>query len=184
MAKINQTITQFPTAPDSATDSAPIFNTKANAFVGHQSGVYVGEVNTWATEANALRDDVNNIVATIPSGTIDDTNLGNDKVFSNQHLVDTNYGIESGAGWTKFPDGTMICTGKDTTPTSGNLLVGFAKAFVSSPTISALLENNSALGGSVAIRSVTTTQWDIRTRTDVGQVLSTLVHWQAIGRWK
>ena len=82
MAKINQTITQFPTAPNSATDSAPVFNTKANAFVGHQAGVYVGEVNTWATEANALRDDVNNIVATIPVGTINDSVTDADKVWS------------------------------------------------------------------------------------------------------
>ena len=82
MAKINQTITQFPTAPNSATDSAPVFNTKANAFVGHQSGVYVGEVNTWATEANALRDEVNGIVATIPVGSINDYLIGTDKVWS------------------------------------------------------------------------------------------------------
>jgi len=57
--KITTTITQFPTAPDSKTDSEAEFNAKADAFVAHQAGAYTPEVNAWATEANALVVGVN-----------------------------------------------------------------------------------------------------------------------------
>ena len=56
---IIQNITQFPPAPDSGTDSPQEFNYKANNFVAHQSGTYVGEVNQWATEANGLSSELN-----------------------------------------------------------------------------------------------------------------------------
>jgi len=59
VAKINKVLTQFPPAPDSATDNQADFNTKADAFVRHQADSYVGDVNTWATEANALSIYVN-----------------------------------------------------------------------------------------------------------------------------
>ena len=85
---ITQTITNFPAAPDSATDTPSVFNTKANAFVGHQSGVYVGEVNTWAAECNAVRDDINNIVATLPAGVIDDTTPSLTNTYSSNKIED------------------------------------------------------------------------------------------------
>ena len=69
---ITQTISNFPPAPDSGTDTPTEFNAKADAFVNHQSDVYVGEVNTWASEVNTTQNEINNIVATIPDGTIDD----------------------------------------------------------------------------------------------------------------
>ena len=56
---ITQQITQFPEAPNSATDTPQEFNSKADAFVGHQAGTYVGEVNTWAGQANATKDEIN-----------------------------------------------------------------------------------------------------------------------------
>ena len=90
MATITQSISNFPTAPDSSTDTPTEFNTKADAFVNHQSSVYVGEVNTWATQANAVRDDINNISASIPSGTIDDINISNTKVYSNSKAKELN----------------------------------------------------------------------------------------------
>ncbi len=95
MADITQIITAFPDAPDSSTDTPSVFNTKANAFVDHQSGTYVGEVNTWATEANGLKVDMNqiktdvdNIVATIPAGQINDSAISPTNVFSNQRSVE------------------------------------------------------------------------------------------------
>jgi len=87
MAKITQTITIFPPAPDSSTDSASVFNTKANNFVAHQSSTYVGEVNTWATEANLLRDEINGIVATIPNGTINDAITTATDTWSSQKIA-------------------------------------------------------------------------------------------------
>jgi len=105
---ITQTITNFPAAPDSATDTPSVFNTKANAFVGHQSGVYVGEVNTWATQANAVRDDINSIVATLPAGVIDDTTPSSTNTYSS-----TKIDAEIAAGGSVPPtdpawDGTTI----------------------------------------------------------------------------
>ena len=90
MADITQTISNFPAAPDSQTDSPSEFNAKADAFVNHQSANYVGEVNTWAGQANSLKTDMNtiksdidSIVATLPAGAIDDVIIAVDKVFSN-----------------------------------------------------------------------------------------------------
>ena len=56
---ITTVIQNFPPAPDSSTDTEAAFNAKADAFVGHQAGTYVAEVNAWATEANALVTGVN-----------------------------------------------------------------------------------------------------------------------------
>ena len=93
MADITQTISTFPPAPDSATDTPTEFNSKSDAFVNHQASVYVGEVNQWTTEANGLKSDMNQvkaeidtIVATIPDGAIDDTNISSTNVFSNQKV--------------------------------------------------------------------------------------------------
>ena len=46
MAKIIQKITNFPTPPNSSSDTPTEFNTKADAFVNHQGGVFAPEVNT------------------------------------------------------------------------------------------------------------------------------------------
>ena len=59
---ITTVISQFPPAPDSGTDTPEEFNGKANAFVDHQSDVYVDEVNNWANEANNLAGKMNNAV--------------------------------------------------------------------------------------------------------------------------
>ena len=53
ITNITQVISTFPPAPDSQTDTPTEFNAKADAFVGHQSGTYVPEVNTWKDQANA-----------------------------------------------------------------------------------------------------------------------------------
>lgn len=57
---IQQVISNFPPAPNSATDTPIDFNAKADAFVNHQSGVYTPEVNTWADQANTTANEVNN----------------------------------------------------------------------------------------------------------------------------
>lgn len=56
---IQQVISNFPPAPNSATDTPIDFNAKADAFVNHQSGVYTPEVNTWADQANTTASEVN-----------------------------------------------------------------------------------------------------------------------------
>ena len=86
---INQVISNFPPAPDSATDSPQDFNNKANAFVLHQSSTYVTEVNQWATEANQLKNDISSIVATIPDGAIQDGTISSTSAWSSQKIDDT-----------------------------------------------------------------------------------------------
>ena len=93
MADITQNISTFPPAPDSGSDTPTEFNAKADAFVNHQSGVYVGEVNNWSAQANSLKSDMNqiksdvdNIVATIPAGTIDDTTPSDNNTYSSNKI--------------------------------------------------------------------------------------------------
>jgi len=111
MAEISQTISAFPSPPDSATDTPQQFNTKANAFVAHQANIYTGEVNTWATQANALRTDINSIVATIPSGQIDDATPSSTNTYSSQKQEAT-FAKKSDpsqcTAWGFFEDGAMI----------------------------------------------------------------------------
>jgi len=114
MAHINQNISNFPTPPDSSTDTPQQFNAKANAFVAHQANVYTGEVNTWATEANALRDDINSIVGTIPTGTIDDTAPSLTKVFSSQKTRSfAPAGMLFDFAGTSAPVGALECNGQE-----------------------------------------------------------------------
>lgn len=56
---VTQTISNFPDAPNSSTDTPQEFNTKADAFVNHQSGIYTPEVNTWADQVNTTATEVN-----------------------------------------------------------------------------------------------------------------------------
>ena len=134
MANITQKINYFPTPPNSS-QSPQDFNQKANAFVAHQANDYVNEVNAWADEANLLKDDINNIVATIPSGSIDDTVTATDKVWSSSK-VDELTTVDSGVGHIKFPDGTLICMGTVQGTTGGGATGVFEVPFVSAPTVS------------------------------------------------
>ena len=91
--EITQTITAFPEAPNSATDTPQVFNVKANNFVDHQANTYVSEVNTWATQANTVAQQVNddkviveNISASLPAGSIDDTAPSDTKTYSSNKI--------------------------------------------------------------------------------------------------
>jgi len=196
MAKINQTISNFPTAPDSSTDSAPVFNTKANAFVGHQSGVYVGEVNTWATEANALRDDVNNIVATIPVGTIDDGVVASDKVWSSQQtdkIAKKNTPV-AGVTETIFDSGLMIITEKMSLGKTSNIagklyrtppttwVYQSTKPFISQPTVSG--NSESANDAIITVKSEINTKCLIRVLHPIENTTIGTSTMTAIGYWK
>ena len=212
MAEITQIITQFPPAPDSATDTPQEFNTKANAFVNHQSDSYVGEVNTWATQANAVRDDVNNIVASIPDGLIDDTTPSLVNTYSSQKIEDdfikksevdnVNYGIvqvpNNGNGeGIKLPDGTMILNGR-TTSSSGwggtGKVINLPASFINTSfSLTANCQNvaSSSTAGSYVVEPRNTAVNQIALKvlthadtaiTDIGTTIT--VTWQVIGRWK
>ena len=165
---ITKIIRPLPDAPDSVTDSAPVFNTKANAYVSAQKNDFQPDVNAWAVEANQLevdmnqiKTDVDGIVATIPSGTINDNTTATDGVWSSAKVTSelttkwddsSNKAIGVGQSWkdvttTKNPNQqytngdkpimvTIIGTSDNTSPykTDIKLLVGgmiVAKAFTS-----------------------------------------------------
>ena len=93
--KITQKISNFPAAPNSATDTPAVFSSKADAFVGHQAATYVTEVNTWKDQANALatemgqiKDQVNTITSSIPTGTINDGIVSTTSVHSSKKMQD------------------------------------------------------------------------------------------------
>ncbi len=80
-------------------------------------------MNTWKDQVNALANEINTTVATIPSGTINDGVIGADKVYSNQK-TEAEYkiitGVDANSNWTKFPDGTCIIYGATATLTMTN----------------------------------------------------------------
>lgn len=55
---ISQTITDFSEAPQKLTDSATVFDTKADTRMTEENRL-TGEINTWANQANTLATDVN-----------------------------------------------------------------------------------------------------------------------------
>jgi len=83
---ITQTISAFPSAPNSATDTPSVFNTKANAFVNHQEATYVGEVNTLATQMNTTAGELDVAVATLPDGVINDTSPSATNTYSSDKI--------------------------------------------------------------------------------------------------
>lgn len=84
---ITQNISQFPPAPQAGTDTPEEFSSKADAFVAHQAEDYVGEVNTWAGQANTVQTDVNQNAT---NASISETN-------ANQSAIDAS-GSASSAG--------------------------------------------------------------------------------------
>ncbi len=130
-----------------------------------------------------------------------------DKLYSNDSevaLVEDNGGIESGSdingSWIKFPDGTLICTGKgpelsyqSTTSHHFGTVSGdsdfrtgmytFPMAFIDYPSVSFTANNYYAL--QVYERTITFSSVEIGMHTKKGEDASkSIVTIVAIGRWK
>lgn len=202
MSKITQKITQFPTAPNSSTDTPTEFNQKADAFVHHQSATYVQEVNQWATQANTLKDDINaiktdvtNIAGAIPAGSINDGTTATNSVWSSSKVASYNGGIESGGNdttgrWTKFPDGTLIQYGSVQCGTVnvpyGALFISdqvewiFPIPFVSKPSCSGSSSHHKV--GIIVGNPSTTKVFVSNTYYEATQHFENTI--MAIGRWK
>ena len=141
---ITQKITNFPTPPNSSNDTPTEFNKHADAFVGHQAGVYTTEVNRWATQANTLKGDMNTIkadidatVATIPTGTINDNKTSTTSVWSSKKTSDMLAGATIGGEnqngyWIKHADGTLVQYGekKVTSSSEKNVLITLPVPFI------------------------------------------------------
>ena len=194
--EITQTISAFPAAPNSATDTAQQFNVKANAFVAHQANIYTQEVNNWATQANAVRDDVNNIVSTIPDGHIDDITPSAINTYSS-NKIESITNILSGANgdgsWSKFPDGLMICYGEIASQVSSTAIGGlfispsggsqaFPQDFIAIPSLTySTIEGNAWATTNGGLTTTTTGNLRVISFSDTG---TSKITWQAIGRWK
>ena len=89
-------------------------------------------------------------------------------------------GSDNGA-FIKYPNGELMCYGITAT-TIGDKAVIFPLAFIASPSLIATSTNITK----ASIQSISSTSVGIRTTRDdtSGDVYSTTVHWQAIGRWK
>ena len=203
---ITKIIRPLPDAPDSVNDSAPVFNTKANAYVDAQKNQFQPDVNAWGIEANALevvmngiKTDIDNIVATIPAGTIDDATATLTNVWSAKKVKDdlsiVNGGNTNGK-WTKFPDGTLIQYGEKTilftnSPT-GTGEIEFPTPFIDTEYVVTASVNDAPSSIPAVVYFIKRNVKD-KDKTDIGVTLinSTTpvntnlpIGFTAIGRWK
>jgi len=196
---ITKIIRPLPDAPDSSTDSAQVFNTKANAFVSAQKNDFQPDVNAWAVEANqletdmnAIKTDIDNITGAIPAGTINDGATAIDSVWSsdktekeiNKHDIVS--GKNGNGDYTKFPDGTMMCwgTGKITGGGVSNKDVTLPIAFATDEYTATAVASTSRPDVVQAITILVNTVTQFTVYQDRSSSSDTSFRWQAIGRWK
>ncbi len=91
--------------------------------------------------------------------------------------VQADHGILSGTGYTKFPDGTLICYGSGST----NILYDFPIPFTITPSMAAI--HRGSTGVNMIISTLSLTDFTTKSGYDNGNT-SIDVLWQAIGRWK
>lgn len=196
MATITQTITQFPPAPDSSSDSPTEFNAKADAFVNHQASSYVSEVNTWAEQANTLAGEINNIASSLPDGVINDSATSATDTWSSNKI--SSIQPDEGSGYIKFDNGTLIVYGSSALAQDASfthvakVTVSFPISFVSEPSITMSLSYVPVTTEarercqSVASATVSTAAlgYYSASGTDISELFGKNVSYQAIGRWK
>ena len=150
--------------------------------------MYVTEVNTWATEANALAGSI----ASLPTGAINDTQTNTTTTHSSQKNEDDYKITSGGAGqstgmWVKFPDGTLIISGTKDTDINGDVSIGFPVAFVGGYTITATsTDNTNLLVFNFSKEKIQLLQTPLVCGREKQMVLPPTFgfYWQAIGRWK
>jgi len=95
---ITQVIALLPPAPNSLTDTPSVFNTKANEWVSKLETPYTPSLNTLSTQMNVLAEEINQTVATLPSGVINDTTPSDTNTYSS-NKIDTLTGNNPSSGW-------------------------------------------------------------------------------------
>lgn len=124
-----------------------------------------------------------------------------DKIFMRHYLsswsawapLHTEYGSNANGSYTKLPDGTMICTGKKTYPSTafaptGNVYyaglsaIVFPAEFLAAPTVTASIEMGNI--GAMQIGGVTTTQFSSIVLSAESTARAPIVRYIAIGRWR
>ena len=99
---------------------------------------------------------------------------------------------ESGAGYCKMPDGTLICWGFNLLDSNGSVQIGFPLAFSAAPAVTAQWSfgsNGNASGDAAALKiynvAATSFRATIGGNVPTGSGWNKLgVQWIAIGRWK
>ncbi len=116
-----------------------------------------------------------------------------DKLYSNDKevaLVEDNGGIESGDGWTKFPDGTLLQRGSVFGTGGQGDLVTYPVAFVGDYSITAMgVDSDSTTMLTVKVKYKVATGCNFYRLALVTDSTAAIWNpfpcdWQAIGRWK
>lgn len=107
----------------------------------------------------------------------------------------TNLGFDSGTGYCKMPDGTLICWGEENSgaiPANSytSVVVTFPVSFISPPTVTCVTKYPATVAARYfqsAIYSVTATYTEltaVNTYTSAVTAGTHFINWMAIGRWK
>lgn len=92
---------------------------------------------------------------------------------------------QSGNGYVKFNDGTLICYGQDNSASTGYTTISFPEAFISPPTIIISQASNSETTNIVCSKLSVITKDDFRFACVYsGGYLVQYAKWVAIGKWK
>lgn len=124
-----------------------------------------------------------------------------DKMFMRHYLsswsawapLHTEYGSNANGSYVKLADGTMICTGKKTYPSTAfaptnNVYyavlsaIVFPAEFLAAPIVTASIEMGNI--GAMQVSAITTTQFDSIVLSDTSTARTPIVRYIAIGRWR
>ena len=106
------------------------------------------------------------------------------RVFKVGDNVGITFGSNSNGEFTRFPDGTMICTKNVGSTDSGISTSSYPSTFITAPKTVGTALTGGELSTSVVITSQTTTQFGVRVYDSNNNQLVRNVSIIAIGRWK
>ncbi len=95
---ITQVIAPLPPAPNSLTDTPSVFNTKANEWVSKLETPYTPSLNTLSTQMNVVAEEINQTVATLPAGLIQDGAPSATDTYSSNKIEELT-GTNPSSGW-------------------------------------------------------------------------------------
>lgn len=100
----------------------------------------------------------------------------------NDNIVNS---IESGNGYIKYSDGTLICYGQENSSASGYITINFPINFIAAPTVVASQSANTETTTIVITKlsAITTSSFRVACVYSGGYLLQ-FVKWVAIGKWK
>lgn len=93
--------------------------------------------------------------------------------------------IESGNGYIKYKDGTLLCYGLDSTNTTGYISISFPITFISIPIVVVQQQSGSETTNIITAKTSTIDKSYFRCGCVYAQgYLQQNINWIAIGKWK